>query len=70
MKLLKQIESSFKRAINWNKYCSKTTNQAQDRYLDFLIDPRFQGVNRLLVLSFKDEDGRESGKQYYLPTRL
>ena len=27
-----------------------------------------QGVNRLFVLSFKDDDGRESHKQYYLPT--
>ena len=40
----------------------------QNRYLDFLIDPSFQGVNRLFVLSFKDDDGRESHKQYYLPT--
>ena len=28
--------------------------QAQNQYLDFLIDPSFQGVNRLLVLSFED----------------
>ena len=40
----------------------------QNRYLDFLIDPSFQGVNRLFVLSFKDDDGRQSHKQYYLPT--
>ena len=39
-----------------------------ETYLDFLIDPNFQGVNRLFVLSFKDDDGRESHKQYYLPT--
>ena len=68
IKLLKQLESGFKRTINWNKYLAKTTNQAQNRYLDFLIDPSFQGVNRLFVLSFKDDDGRESRKQYYLPT--
>ena len=67
-KLLKQLESGFKRTINWNKYLAKTTNQVQNRYLDFLIDPSFQGVNRLFVLSFKDDDGRESRKQYYLPT--
>ena len=42
--------------------------QARNRYLDFLIDPRFEGVNRLFVLPFKDGDGRESHKQYYLPT--
>ena len=40
----------------------------QNRYLDFLIDPSFRGVNRLFVLSFKDEDGRESYKKHYLPT--
>ena len=68
VKLLKQSESPFKRTINWNKHNSRKTNQAQNRYLDFLIDPSFQVVNRLLVLSFKDENGRLSYKQYYLPT--
>ena len=68
IKLLKQLESGFKRTINWNKYLAKTTNQVQNRYLDFLIDPSFQGVNRLFVLSFKDADGQKGHKQYYLPT--
>ena len=68
IKLLKQLESGFKRTINWNKYLAKTTNQAQNRYLDFLIDPSFEGVNRLFVLSFKDDVGRESHRKYYLPT--
>ena len=39
------------------------TKQAQNRHLDFLIDPSFQGVNRPF-----DEKGRESYKQCYLPT--
>ena len=43
IKLLKQLESGFKRAINWNKYHSKKTSQAENRYLDILIDPSFQG---------------------------
>ena len=68
IKLLKQLEWGFQGANNWNKYQFKVTEQAQNRYLDFLIDPSFQGVNRLFVLSFKDDDGRESHKQYYLPT--
>ena len=68
IKVLKDLESGFKRKINWNKYLAKTTNQARNRYLDYLIDPGFQGVNRLFVLSFKDDDGRESHKQYYLLT--
>ena len=67
IKLLKQLESGFKRTINWNKYLVKTTSQAQNRYLDFLIYPSFQGVNRLFVLSFEDDDDRESHEQYYLP---
>ena len=46
IKLLKKLESGFYKTINWNKYLPKTTNQARNRYLDFLIDPSFQGVNR------------------------
>ena len=66
--LLKQLESSFKRTMNWNKCQSKKTNQAQNRYLYFLIDSSFQGVNRLFVLSFENEDDWESNKKHYLPT--
>ena len=62
-----QLKSGFKRTSNWNKYLAKITNQARNRYLDDLIDPSFQGVNRLFVLSFKDDDVRESHKQYYIP---
>ena len=59
MKLLKQLESGFKRTINWKKYLPKTTYQAQNRYLDFLTGAILQGVNRLFVLSLKDEGSRE-----------
>ena len=48
IKLLKQLESGFKRTINWNKYLSKTTNQAQNRYLGFLINAR-QESNRQYI---------------------
>ena len=68
VKLLKQLESGFKRAINWNKYQSKVTQQALNRKLDFLINPSFQGVNSLFVLSFKDIRLKESYKQCSLPT--
>ena len=66
--LLKQLESSFKRTMNWNKCQSKKTNQVQNRYLYFLIDPSFQGVNRLFVLSFENEDDWKSCNRYYLST--
>ena len=49
IKLLQQLESSFKRTVNWNKYQPKTTKQTQNRYLDFLIDLSFQGVNRCFL---------------------
>ena len=46
--------------IDINKYRAKTTNQAQNRYLDHQIDPSFQGVNRRSVLTFEDDNRRES----------
>ena len=58
-KLLQKIESGFKRTINWNKYQSKK-NQAQNRYLDFSIDPSFQEANKFFVSSFDNEGDRES----------
>ena len=52
-KLLQQLKTGFKRTINWNKYQSEPTLQTRNRYLNYLIDPSFQGVNRLFVLSLK-----------------
>ena len=47
-KLLQQLKSGFKRTINWNKYQSKTHSYiTRNRYLDKLVSPSFQGVNRL-----------------------
>ena len=66
-KLLQQLKSGFKRTIYWNKYESKTKTYTQNRYLNDLINPRFQGVNRLFVLSFVNEDQRKSNSTYYLP---
>ena len=54
-KLLQQLKSGFKRTINWNKYESSVKTFAQNRYLNYLINPSFQGVNRLFVLSFENE---------------
>ena len=66
-KLLQQLKSGFKRTINWNKYESNIKTFAQNRYLNHLINPSFQGVNRLFVLSFENENGRTSHSTYYLP---
>ena len=66
-KLLQQLKSGFKRTINWNKYESNIKTFAQNRYLNYLINPSFQGVNRLFVLSFENENDRTSHSNYYLP---
>ena len=66
-KLLQQLKSNFKRKINWNKYESSIKTFAQNRYLNYLINPSFQGVNRLFVLSFENENDRTSHSTYYLP---
>ena len=65
-KLLEQLKSGFKRTINWNKYQPKISPERQNLYLDFLIDPSFQGVNRIFVLSFENEDDRKVHTGYYL----
>ena len=67
-KLLEELKSGFKRTINWNKYQPKVSTKRQNQYLDFLIDPSFQGGNRLFVLSFEHEAQRIRVKRYYFPT--
>ena len=47
-KQLQQLKSGFKRTINWNKYQSDPKTYAQNQYVNYLDDPSFQGVNRLL----------------------
>ena len=43
-KLLQQLKSGFQRTIKWN--------------LNHLVDPSFQGANRLFVLSFERDGDR------------
>ena len=66
-KLLQQLKTGFKRTSNWNKYQPKVSPEWQNRYLDFLLDPSFQGLNRLLFLTFENEDDRKVHTRYYLP---
>ena len=64
-KLLLQLKSDFKRTVSWNIYQSKKSPDRQNRYLDYLITPRFQGVNRLFVLLLENEDARTTNTGYY-----
>ena len=60
------MKSGFERIINWNKYQLKVTMQRQNQYLDYLIDPNFQGVNRLFLLSFENNMVKTGRKEYFL----
>ena len=53
--------------INWNKYLSKSELLRRNPNLNNLVEPSFQGVNRLLVLAFENDTQRTSHSGYYLP---
>ena len=66
-KLLEKLKSGFKRTISWNKHQSKKWIEIPNQYLDYLIDPSFQDVSKVFVLSFEDEAQWTSYKRYHLP---
>ena len=66
-KLFEMLKSGFKRTVRWNTYMSYISNQAKNSNLSYLIDPTFEKVNRLFVLSFENEDDRRSYYKYYVP---
>ena len=61
-------QENTKRVINWNIYLSKPELLAQNPNLNHLVEPSFQGVNRLFVLAFENDDDRTNDDRYYLPT--
>ena len=63
-KLLPLLKSVFKRTISWNKYLPKPESVARNANLNNLIEPSFQGVNRLFVLAFEDDTQRTSNKRH------
>ena len=71
-RLSKLLSEGFKRSIYWNKYKvipSKTYNQ--DQYIRELLDVSFQGVKRLFVLAYNNDNAErvtvDSHKKYFLP---
>ena len=66
-KLLPQLKSGLKRTISWNKYLPELELLSQNRNLNHLVEPGSQGVNRLFVLAFEDDEQRTSNKRYYIP---
>ena len=67
-KFLQQLKSGFKKVINCNKYLSKPELLAQNPNFNHLVEPSFQGINRLFVLAFENDNDRTSDEEYYLPT--
>ena len=55
---LEQLQTGFKRVINWNKYLSKPELLSQNPNLNYLIEPSFQGINRLFDLAFENDAQR------------
>ena len=66
-KLLPQLKNGFKRTITWNRYLTKPELLAQNANLNHLVEPSFQGINRLFVLAFENDDHRISNKRYFIP---
>ena len=64
-KFLEQLKTGFKRTIKWNKCRLEMTHQTKANNLNYLIDPTFNKVNRLFVLSFENEDDATSFSKYY-----
>ena len=57
-KLLPELKSGFKRTTSWNKHLAKPELVALNANLNYLIEPSFQGINRLSVLAFENDDQR------------
>ena len=67
-KLLQQLKSGYKNVINWNKYLSKPELLARNPNLNHLVEPSFQGINRLFLLAFESNLQRTRTRRYNLPT--
>ena len=69
---IEQQNKGFQRSIYWNEYKTKEINEDADanvfKYIN--LDPSFQGVNRLFVMTYNRVDGqptRNGQRKYYLP---
>ena len=62
------LKKEFERTIKWNKCRLEVSNQTKNNNLNYLIDPTFIKVNRLFVLSFKNEYDRFFCSECYTPS--
>ena len=66
-KLLQQLKSGFKKVVNWWKHLSKPESLAQNPKLNHLIEPSFQGINRIFILADDGDTQKTSHTVPYLP---
>ena len=66
-KLLHQLKPRLKKTNDWNKYLPRVPTKAQSQYWDFIISPSFQGVNRLFLSLFENDEDREGRTGHCLP---
>ena len=52
-KLLRNLERGFSKTINWNKLTIRETTLRGIQF-DVMIEPTFQGVNRLFILCYTE----------------
>ena len=69
---IEQQNKGFQRCIYWNEYKTKVQTKIADanvfKYIN--LDPSFQGVNRLFVMTYNAANGeptRDGRRKYYLP---
>ena len=73
--MVKLLEEGFKKLVYWNEYQTKIETRVLDNnnFTRFPLDAFFQGVRRLFVLAFDNNDNgakkieRNSYTKYFLP---
>ena len=73
---IEQQNKGFQRSIYWNEYKTKDQDEVANanafKYIS--LDPSFQGVNRLFVMAYDNDNAnanrstRDGRTRYYLPT--
>ena len=66
--LYKDLKTRISIDFKQSKYRSQIINQTATNNLNFFIDPTFNNVNRLFVLTFPNEEDRRSFSNYNTPT--
>ena len=69
---IEQQNKEFQRSIYWNEYKTKEINENADAnvFKYIILDPSFQGVNRLFVMAYNRANGqptRNGQQKCYLP---